>query len=89
MIMFTPSPSLPLPTGTAPPFSVTLNQSQRLFTAIVTTEPAEGLTMSPWKLHLFTTELSVKEDEGEPFSPGMGKLPPGLFLFQTDLFSYY
>lgn len=26
--------------------------------------PAEGLTMSPWKLHLFTRQLSVNDDDG-------------------------
>lgn len=58
-----PLPPACLPTGRAPWFYAALHQSDRLFTALVTMEPAEGLTMSPWKLHLFTTELSVKEDE--------------------------
>ncbi len=82
LILFTPSPSLPPPTGTAPQFYVALNQSERLFTAIVTMEPTEGLTMSPWKLHLFTTELSAKEDEGEPYSLVWGNYHQGCFYFK-------
>lgn len=82
LILFTPSPSLPPPTGTAPQFYVALNQSDRLFTAIVTMEPTEGLTMSPWKLHLFTTELSVKEDEGEPYRLVWGNYHRDCFHFK-------
>lgn len=82
LILFTPSPSLPPPTGTAPQFYQALNQSERLFTATVTMEPTEGLTMSPWKLHLFTTELSVKEDEGEPYTLVWGNDHQDCFYFK-------
>lgn len=67
MILFTPSPSLLPPTGTAPQLYVAVDQSEPRFTGIVTMVPTEGLIMSPWKLHLFTTELIVNEDEGEPY----------------------
>ena len=62
-----PSPRLPPCMDAAPQLYVALEPITSFFsTARVTMVPTEGLTMSPWKLHLFTTELSVTEDEGEP-----------------------
>lgn len=49
------------------PDPAALGQSRRALTAIVTAELAEGLTTSPWKLHVFTSEMS--EGRARP-SPG-------------------
>lgn len=46
--------------------------------------PTEGLTMSPWKLHLFTTELSVTEDEGEPYRLVQGNYQYGFDCSQKE-----
>lgn len=51
-------PSPPPPTGavhTSLQHCSASDQSEALLTAIVTMELTQGLTMSPWKLHLFTT----------------------------------
>lgn len=45
-------------------------------------DPTEGLAVSPWKLHLFTTELSVKDDEGEPYRLMWGNDHQDCFCFQ-------
>ena len=55
-----------------------LDQSEHLFSATVTMEPTEGLTMLPWELHLFT---SVKEDEEEARRLAQGQT--------VMVFSYY
>lgn len=78
--LFPPLPPVCLYPRAEHPNSMWLSTNQ--ITPIVTMEPTEGFTMLPWKLHLFTTALNVKGEDGHIDS--YGEITSRLYLLQAD-----